>query len=683
MLKLYMNEPFATSHELAQARRLAGILSRKYGDDTSKAWLCFNFSCGGKSLDAALITSDRFVIIELKAVGGDVDCGVSTENSQWTWRMSEFSESYVIATAPYANPFSQAKNYRTAVIGELEHRQRGFLKNTTVLKGNVNFAHWIKCCVLISTRDAKDVAIAVKDTSFNVTRWFCCGTLGKVCDVLDRFHCNVSIAPKEIEKLIERVLGLRCVEKIVEGNFVKFAPSSIQLPHMVTTDIQPSKAIVTFRKRYGDKVSSIDRHPSISVKTPNDFTQPNSVVKDFRDIDTLLSGKPCTGDGVAHDAEQTVIALDRQLGIGGFLKVALKAEIVHVAGVSKLVVSELHGADAVAEVKRACPDIGQFEVHGVLRFGDLIPETVKGELLERLSRGYAYYAKWNRIVYSNGGVDFIFGRDEERQKPSQVPKTVAPPQYEGTMHAGFASPRWLQLSIASQAEGLAPLSAKDVQRTVLLSGDDVKRYARTYMLRSCAEAFVVMDWALGSEQISKGISILDVGCGSGGTSLGCLYALRKHGAENLSIRIDGIDLNDESMRYAADILKRYNEEYGCSSEFNPIKADFSVSLVGNIGYDVVVASKSIGELTLAGGSDPYVKVVRECAGRLNHGGVLVVIDVPKHEASVKRAFDDLKNLGLDGWCKRQSISIDGGKDHEEFVCAYMTHSGVNGGTSKD
>ena len=110
----------------------------------SMAWLCFNFLLGGKAFDAAYIPSDRFVIIELKAVGGDENCGTRTENSAWTWRDPLHGESHEISTALYANQFSQTKNCRTALIGGLEHRQRGFLKNATLLKNDTNFAWQVK-----------------------------------------------------------------------------------------------------------------------------------------------------------------------------------------------------------------------------------------------------------------------------------------------------------------------------------------------------------------------------------------------------------------------------------------------------------------------------------------------------------------------------------------------------------
>jgi hypothetical protein len=113
-----MNEPYAHPHELSQAKRLVQLLE-SYASNQS-VWLCLNFNLGGKAIDGALIFKDCFIILELKAVSGDVDCGKSLENSAWTWSSGPFGESHKIQTSPYANPFSQIKSYRTAVIGEFD-----------------------------------------------------------------------------------------------------------------------------------------------------------------------------------------------------------------------------------------------------------------------------------------------------------------------------------------------------------------------------------------------------------------------------------------------------------------------------------------------------------------------------------------------------------------------------------
>ena len=239
------NEPYATRHELAQARRLVDLLSREFSASDVHVWLCLNFSFGGKSIDGALITPEKFAILEFKAVGGDVDCGASLENSQWVWRDYPHDDGHVIATPPYANPFSQAKNYRTAIVGGFEQRQRGFLRSTTLLKAEIKFAWWVKCCVLMSRRDASDVRVNIGELSYGTQKWFCCGTLGNAVHLMEGLESSVKMAPKEVDRLIENVLGLRHVDTVLEEVSIESGSQPVQLPSIVS--MSPTEQ---FRKRY-------------------------------------------------------------------------------------------------------------------------------------------------------------------------------------------------------------------------------------------------------------------------------------------------------------------------------------------------------------------------------------------------------------------------------------------------
>ena len=671
MLKLYMNEPFATSHELAQAKRLTDILSSNHTDGTV-AWLCFNFSLGGKAIDAAYITSNRFVIIEFKAVGGDVNCGPNIENAQWTWHDSEYGESRVISTLPYANPFSQVKNYRTAVIGELEQRQRGFLKNTTLLKNDTNFAWWVKGCVLLSLRNAEDVGVVSNTISNNARNWFCCGAIGDVCKVMRSLNCSESIAPKEIEKLITRVIGLRPVDRVLETaddhvDVVQEVP-----PHETSVPATPFNAIEMFKKRYGNNPAEPPKKIVTRAKDNTMCAAKTETVNDFADIDRLLlaTDAKTTEDKPEPQNEAGLVVASKKPFRCGFLKLTLVQEMESVASGYGSVV-ELDGEDAVAVVKKSCPSIGRFEVSKVLRFGDGIPVESKDAVLEYFDHKYAPSPQWNRIVYFAGGLNFIFGK----QLPTDViaDATQKPPSAEREINNDFILPRWLRRHIDKTAEGLPPLSIKEVQQTVNLTRDDVQRYASTYLPRSCAEAFVILDWVLGDEKIKSDISVLDVGCGSGGASIGSLLAIHKHSVGNCSVRIDGVDVNDHSLSFAEQIFNvAQNESRGDTIRFNRFKGDISQGFSTGEKYDVVIASKSIGELALLNGVNVYAKTVRLCAGKVTDEGVLLVVDIPKHEIALQEAVADLKKTGFNGWCRRMTIALDGGKDNEDFVCACVT-----------
>ena len=671
MLKIFMNEPFATSHELAQAKRLVDILSRKH-DDGTVAWLCFNFMLCGKALDAAYITLDRFVIIEFKAVGGDVNCGTSMENAAWTWIDPEYGENHVISTTPYANPFSQSKTYRTAVIGELQQRKRGFLKNATLLKNDINFAWWVKSCVLVSKRNADDVRIVSTGLSRNAQNWFCCGTLGDVCKVIKMLNCSVSIASKEIEKLVTIVIGLRQTGKVLEAAGVE----TKVVPEVSRQGVAPPttsfSAIEKFKKRYGSNPAGPPK--KITTKTKDKRKEiKTDTVNDFAYIDKLLSITKTEQDVIGQAALQgkagLIVASEKPFGCG-FLKLTLVQEMEFVASGYGSVV-ELEGDAAVVAVEESCPDIGRFEVSKVLRFGDGIPSEKKDSVLDYFSNKYAPSPQWKRIVFYAGGINFVFGRKLAEDTASDAEKKAM--QIDRTINTDFILPRWLRGHVDKIAEGLSPLSAKDVQKTANLTHDDVQRYARTYLPRSCAETFVILDWVLGEEKIKSDISVLDVGCGSGGATLGCLLALHKHSPGSCSIKIHGVDINNHSLSFAEQIIRIGQKEFsGDTIGFSQIKEDISNGIDTNGKHDIVIASKSIGELALLKGTSTYAKFVQLCADKISDEGVLLVLDIPKHETSLQEAIANLKDTGFDGWCQKMNVAIDCGKDNEDFICACVT-----------
>jgi SAM-dependent methyltransferase len=430
-----------------------------------------------------------------------------------------------------------------------------------------------------------------------------------------------------------------------------------------------SYAIEAFRKRYGDKTFSTP--PKVADSTARkQETETPKVVNDFADIDSLLNTVERQDDQHASSSSQAGLVVASGTPIScDFLKVKLKQEMdLHASGYGTI--AELDGADAVAIVEEACPDIGRFEVSKVLRFGDSIPADENDTLLAYFGRKYAP-SPWRLIACSGGWINFIFGRElpmgpmcgNERKAVRAAPAIVT----------DFLMPRWLREQIDKAAEGLPSLSATEVQLTSQLSSDDVRRYAQTYLPRSCAEAFVTLDWVLGEELIDSEMSVLDLGCGSGGASLGCLLAIHKHAASKCSVQIDGVDANIHSLAFAEDLIKKSKKVFlDDRVRFNPHEVDFSNGIGTDRKYDIVIASKSIGELALRNGENAYAETVRLCAEKLAEDGIMLVVEIPKHEASLREALNRLKGIGIDGWCQCMHITVDGGKDNEDFVCACAT-----------
>lgn len=636
MLKLYQNEPYSTEHEHLQAKRLAEVLGRKYASG-GQASLCLNFSFGGKALDAALVTPNGFVIIELKAVGGDVECGESIENCPWRWCGNVDGDFHEISTKPYANPYSQVKRYRTAVINELEHRKTRFAhKKVVEFNVEIKFAHWVKGCVVLSLRDATDVEVRHGEISENVKKWFCHGSISSIPELLDTMVCGETMSVKEVQRLITDVIGLRKVDSVME----RFEAENRVAPRDEETCVfhgEPavqSSRITDFYKKY----------PSAHIM--GKCKEEHKVVEEV----------------ASHD--KSLVAYSEKV-LSPFVKVTLKQEMGDIAkgywdGRDPC---ELKGIDAKELVERICPDIGSFEVSVVLRFGETFSEKCAEEIKKYFERKFTRRKEWHSIEYNQGCVYFIFGQAKSQgEMPIERPQ-----QLEKTVNTRFLLPTWLKATIDKETEGLEHLSAQEVQTTDELSSEDVRRYVKTYLPRSCAEAFVVLDHHLRDTTVDTSISLLDVGCGSGGASLGCLLALHKHkGQTDCRVAMNMADVNGAAMDVAENFIQQCGENFeGMVIERGRRYTQTEEAL--SQSYDVIVASKSIGEMELKGGPGTFEKEMRKCAQCMKADGVLMVIDIPKHKPALEQAVEKLRFEGFEGVVKESSIGIDNGRDQEFFV----------------
>lgn len=586
MLKIYMNEPFSTRHELTQAKKLCEILSQKHLDDTS-AWLCLNFSFGGKSIDAAYITSTKFLIIEFKAVGGFVNFGANIENAPWKWTTSDYTE-HQISTQPYTNPFSQVKSYRTAVIGELEQRQKGFLKNSALLKNDTKFAWWVKGCVLLSDRTGNDVQIQSISISNNAKKWFGVGNLGEINSISDALDLGETISSKEITRLIENCIGLERVSAILEPEACQLLPQCDEaIDDIVKT--QTVSRIDNFNKKY-----TPSKLPKVSKKTQLTQTNPiSNSVKDISELEKLLNPieKQQKNAPIIDKTESPAITYESNNTNYGFLKITLKGELAVILE-KECTVKEMTEEEAINIVALSCPEIAPFKVSRVLQFGNNISQENAECIFNYLSKKHGENPSWYKIAYLDGYINLIFGKPILRIETQPQTSSKEELKAQLSINPYFVMPRWLRNFIDNSSEGLPTLSCEEVKLTRSLCYDDVLRYAKTYLPRSCAEAFVLVDWLLASQETPEKISYLDIGCGSGGTIIGCLLAMHKNLSSLEKISVDGIDINEHSLNYATEVINqaRKNLRRNLIDDFNTIRGDFSQSSSNEKKYDIIMAA---------------------------------------------------------------------------------------------
>lgn len=225
----------------------------------------------------------------------------------------------------------------------------------------------------------------------------------------------------------------------------------------------------------------------------------------------------------------------------------------------------------------------------------------------------------------------------------------------------FVLPDWLDKYIYQTLGGKYQPAHERFSYNLDLNKDESKVYLGTYFPRSFAESYLVFNTILQSEEIqsiitNKGsLNILDFGCGSGGEIFGLLNALEKYILNPLSLRIVGVDGNQNSLRIFEKIVDEYlrhgrhKVELVVAPCFIESNEDFrTVSELIGCNFDFVITSKAIGELERKKRLDinSYEFFASLFAPLLSTSGIMVILDVTIKDESTGLFLPQVMNKGV-------------------------------------
>ena len=114
-------------------------------------------------------------------------------------------------------------------------------------------------------------------------------------------------------------------------------------------------------------------------------------------------------------------------------------------------------------------------------------------------------------------------------------------------------PRWLDDLIFKELGASWNPSPDDAEHNLYSREPMVKEYLGTYFPRSYGEAFCIADNLFQNEvfrsALRNEISILDIGCGTGGEILGLLCVIDKYLPSDVTISVYACDGNSTALRY--------------------------------------------------------------------------------------------------------------------------------------
>lgn len=230
-----------------------------------------------------------------------------------------------------------------------------------------------------------------------------------------------------------------------------------------------------------------------------------------------------------------------------------------------------------------------------------------------------------------------------REQVSSEIRLVAPPT-----NVGAAIPDWFKRTIGKN--DLPYLSVEEVQVTLQLDKCGVARYAKTYSPRTFVEG-VTIGKGLPLEFMERISSVgimkmIDVGCGTGAMAQGVLHGLDRKLKKSCVPHLTLVDGNLAMLEKAKEFL---SAREGSRTYFIPrIEYDEVEKIISSAkdcfpdtDYDMIVTSKFLGELACRGIKDVYVTFLQEAMRRLKKGGILALVDIPKHRVELCDAIEKL------------------------------------------
>lgn len=171
-----------------------------------------------------------------------------------------------------------------------------------------------------------------------------------------------------------------------------------------------------------------------------------------------------------------------------------------------------------------------------------------------------------------------------------------------------------------------------------LQHEDNLKYLGTYFPRSYAETFCIFDNIFSNEIVKskyttvKEVSILSVGCGTGGDIIGLLTIINKHFASIKKVEVVVVDGNNDALNILSQIIQQlkhqFHKEVILSTKqvvFEEIKTIETVS-----SFDFIITSKMINEIIKRGNgrfNNSYYDFAKAYSPLLKENGFMMILDV--------------------------------------------------------
>ena len=247
----------------------------------------------------------------------------------------------------------------------------------------------------------------------------------------------------------------------------------------------------------------------------------------------------------------------------------------------------------------------------------------------------------------------------------------------------YQLPQWLDSYIYNSLGAMYYKSCSNM--TVIDWGrSEVLNYLGTYFPRSYVEArSIINSNILHSLKPQNELSILDLGCGTGGEIIGILTNIEESLPGIMSVNLIGIDGNQYALKIFEKVLSEYKKHSKLNISYNVapviIEDFYDLSVLDEIitgKFDLIISFKAICEFVTREqfeGKNPYTHIVNTYLPRLTKNGLMVLEDVTTYCNVSSEWLPTMMDKGL---IKTNSIIVSKNDGYNQTF--QIRHSRVDG-----
>lgn len=285
----------------------------------------------------------------------------------------------------------------------------------------------------------------------------------------------------------------------------------------------------------------------------------------------------------------------------------------------------------------------------------------------RISDGILYWQTGERIVPQTE--EGILDENPNIEETANIPS-------DGTL-ADVDFPKWLDKYLFSDLGAKYSPNHSRFEYNLNLNTGEIKVYLGTYFPRSFVEVKSIFEeFSQNSNYLSlvgerTSVSILDLGCGTGGDLFGLLSFLEKYEPSLESVKLLAIDGSQMALRFFEKIMAEFKKHSRLKIDYRIgpvfIESENDLNLVSDVlsdKYDLILSCKAICEMLAKRRikNKAYKQTASMLSSKLTDKGIMLIEDVTIKSPATEKFIPYMLNAELNEFVA----------ENDEFATIYPT-----------